>query len=263
MYDWSLTLPQALRLTECVFAWSLAIQTLEYLRMRAATGERGLWAWSIQRRDVPIAWMRSLLDVLFRPQVHQSHLALRLLAALVLFLYGGSLALMLFLFIGNLLILIRWRGAFNGGSDFLTLVVLTGLLIAYAVGTLIDPELGVQAGLWYIGIQSITSYFMSGAVKILRPEWRNGSAMTIFLNAAIYGPLPDQHPLRNPKIATLGAWCFILWECAFPFALIDPQHAIAFCCVAAVFSGPGSPHSQPLFGARDNPWLDTRNGLVL
>ena len=35
--SWSLTLPQALRLTECVFAWSLAIQTLEYLRMRDAS----------------------------------------------------------------------------------------------------------------------------------------------------------------------------------------------------------------------------------
>ena len=233
--SWSLTLPQALRLTECLFAWSLAIQTLEYLRMRAATSEQGLWAWSIQRQDIPVAWMRRVLDGLFSPAVHQTHLALRLLAAVVLLVQGGSLGWMLFLFLGNLLILIRWRGAFNGGSDFLTLVVLTGLLIAHAVGTWVDAELGVRAGLWYIGIQSITSYFMSGAVKILRPEWRRGQAMTIFLNAAIYGPLPERHPLRRPHLAQLGAWLFILWECAFPLALLGPWHAVVFCTVAAVF----------------------------
>ena len=76
---------------------------------------------------------------------------------------------------------------------------------------------------------------MSGAVKILRPEWRSGRAMTIFLNGAIYGPLPPAHPLRHPKLAMLGAWSFILWECAFPLALLAPTHAVVFCAVAAVF----------------------------
>lgn len=233
--SWSLTLPQALRLTECLFAWSLAIQTVEYLRMRAATGEQGVWAWSLQRRDIPIAWVRRILDRLFMPQVHQAHLVLRLLAALVLGVQGGSLGLVGFLFLGNVLILIRWRGAFNGGSDFLTLVVLTGLLIAYAVDAWGDGELGVKAGLWYVGLQSLTSYFMSGAVKALQPEWRSGRAMTIFLNGAIYGPLPAGHPLRHPTLALLGSWTFILWECAFPLALLNATVAVAFCAVATLF----------------------------
>ena len=74
-----LTLNEALRLTECVFAWSLGIQTIEYLRMRAATSEQGLWAWSLQRLDIPMPGLRPVLDVLFAPAVHQLHLALRLL----------------------------------------------------------------------------------------------------------------------------------------------------------------------------------------
>ena len=225
----------AIRATEIVFAWSLAIQTLEYLRMGQYTANDAFWSWQLQRADIPNAPVRALLDVLFKPHMHQLHLVLRLCAAVALAVQGASLLLIGFLFVGNLLILIRWRGAFNGGSDFLTLVVLTGLLIAYAVGTWVDAELGVQAGLWYIGIQAITSYFMSGAVKILRPEWRRGRAMTIFLNAAIYGPLPERHPLRQPKLALLGSWSFILWECAFPFALVNPVHAVGFCAVAAFF----------------------------
>ena len=84
-------------------------------------------------------------------------------------------------------------------------------------------------------LQSITSYFMSGWVKILRPEWRSGQAMTIFLNGAIYGPLPEDHLLRNPRLAFLGSWAFIFWECAFPFALINPAHALGFCMIAGGF----------------------------
>ena len=230
-----LPLWMALRLTECLFGWSLGIQTLEYLCMKQASGPQGLWAWSVLRRDIPQARVQRVLDILFDSNVHQWHQWLRLLAALVLICNGGSFVLLLLLFLSNLLILIRWRGAFNGGSDFLTLVVITGLLIVYTVGAWVTTDIGVKAGLWYICIQSITSYFMSGWVKILRPEWRSGQAMTIFLNGAIYGPLPEDHLLRNPRLAFLGSWAFIFWECAFPFALINPAHALGFCMIAGGF----------------------------
>jgi len=114
-------------------------------------------------------------------------------------------------------------------------VVLTGLLISQVLGAFGHVQLGWQAGFWYIAIQATTSYFMSGAVKLLRPEWRNGSAMTIFLNGAIYGPLSATHPLRNKWIAMLGSWGFIVWEILFPFSLLDPRLAVVFCAVAAFF----------------------------
>jgi hypothetical protein len=225
----------AIRATELVFAWSLLIQTLEYLRMGKYTADDAFWSWPVQRADIPNAPVRALLDVLFKPRVYHLHLWLRLVAALVLGLQGATLPLIGFLFVGNLLILIRWRGAFNGGSDFMTLVVLTGLLIAQVVGAFGNVALGWQAGFWYIAIQAITSYFMSGAVKLLRSEWRNGSAMTIFLNGAIYGPLSASHPLRNQALAMLGSWGFIVWEILFPFSLLDPRLAAVFCAVAALF----------------------------
>ena len=225
----------AIRSTELLFALSLVIQTVEYLRMGKYTAHEAFWSWPIQRADIPNASVRALLDVLFQPRFHQCHLLLRLLGAVVLAVQGASLPLMGFLFVGNLLILIRWRGAFNGGSDFMTLVVLTGLLIAQVVGAWGNTPLGWQAGFWYISIQAITSYFMSGAVKLLRPEWRNGSAMTIFLNGAIYGPLSATHPLRNTWLAMLGSWGFIGWEIVFPFSLADPRLAAVFCAVAALF----------------------------
>jgi len=225
----------AIRTTEIVFAWSLSIQTLEYLRMGKATADDALWSWALQRADIPNAFVRAVLDVLFKPRVHQWHLLMRLLAAGGLAVQGASLPVIGFLFLGNLLILIRWRGAFNGGSDFMTLVVLTGLLISQVLAAFGRPELGWQAAFWYIAIQAITSYFMSGSVKLLRREWRNGSAMTIFLNGAIYGPLSHTHLLRKSWLALLGSWGFIVWEILFPFSLLDPRLATLFCAVAALF----------------------------
>jgi hypothetical protein len=225
----------AIRATELVFALSLTIQTLEYLGLSKYTADDAFWSWQLQRADIPNAPVRALLDVLFKPHMYQLHLVLRLFAAVALAVQGASLPLIGFLFVGNLLILIRWRGAFNGGSDFLTLVVLTGLFISQVVGAFGNAELGWQAGFWYIAIQAITSYFMSGAVKLLRPEWRNGSAMTIFLNGAIYGPLSATHPLRNKWLAMMGSWGFIVWEILFPLSLLDPRLAAVFCAVAAFF----------------------------
>lgn len=225
----------AIRALEILFAWSAGIQTLEYWRMRPAMQGQGLWVWAIQRQDIPTPWVRAVLDALFTPSAFSTLLALRFLALFSLAFQGSHLLIIGFLFVSNIAVLIRWRGAFNGGSDFMTLVVITGLLIAQGVSYFEGPELGWRAGFWYITIQSITSYFMSGAVKLLRREWRNGSAMTIFLNAAVHGPLSERHWLRKPWLAALGSWGFIVWECLAPLALLDARLAALFCLIAAFF----------------------------
>jgi hypothetical protein len=239
MFDWStpylLSTPAAVRALEFLFAISAGIQTLEYWRMRSAMHGDGLWVWSIQRQDIPNAWMRQFLDALFAPNVFSLLLALRFIALISLATQGSNLLNIGFLFTSNLAVLIRWRGAFNGGSDFMTLVVLTGLFIAQVVSYFASPELGWRAGFWYITIQSITSYFLSGAVKLLKREWRNGTAMTIFLNAAIHGPLSARHWLRRPWLAALCSWTFILWESLAPLALLEARLAILFCSIAALF----------------------------
>jgi hypothetical protein len=239
MLDWNTPLmvstPVAILSLELLFAWSVGIQTVEYWRMRAAMQGDGLWVWSIQRRDIPNAWLRQLLDALFEPRIFSALLGLRSIALISLALHGSNLLNISFLFASNLAVLIRWRGAFNGGSDFMTLVVLTGLLLVHIVSPIAGPEMGWRAGFWYITIQSISSYFLSGSVKLLKREWRNGSAMTIFLNAAIHGPLSAGHWLRKPWLASLGSWAFITWECLAPLALLDARLAMIFCLIAAFF----------------------------
>ena len=223
------------RWLEWLLCLSLLIQTLEYLRLLPALADDGYAPWRLQRADIPQAWIRRVLDVLFTPAALRAQLLLRLVVLALIALQGSSLGLVMFLFISHLLILIRWRGAFNGGSDFMTLVALTGLLIVYSVALAGNPELGWRAGLWYVGLQSITSYFVSGWVKLLQPQWRSGKAMPIFLECAVYGPLAPGHVLRHPLLGRLGAWAFIVWECCSPLALWHPLAAWAFCAVALVF----------------------------
>ena len=228
-------LSAAARGLELLFGLSLLLQTLEYLRMGRVIAPDGLWPWHLQRWDVPNRYVRALLDRVFaRPALH-AQLLLRVVAVVLMVVQGSSLALVLFLFISHVLVLLRWRGAFNGGSDFMTLIVLTGLLIAQCMGHVGKPELGWRAGLWYISLQTVTSYFMSGWVKLLQPQWRSGEALVVFLNGAIYGPLPTGHPLVRPLLARAAAWAFIVWECCFPLAFIGPFSALFFCATAAVF----------------------------
>jgi hypothetical protein len=232
-----LTTPYAaIRWLEAAIGVSLLIQTFEFLRIPQATAVTGVWSWPVQRADLAHAqrWLRSVFDVLFDARVHHAHLLLRVVAAASLLLGGSALSIG-FLFVGTVVILIRWRGAFNGGSDFMTIVVLSGLLIAHLAAGVIEPNLAWRAGLWYVCIHAVTSYFISGAIKLCSPNWRSGHALTTFLDGGLYGPLPVGSLLRHPRVAQLCAWAFILWECCFPLALVGPDWAIMWCAVAAIF----------------------------
>ncbi len=226
----------AIRAFECLLATSLLIQTLEFLRLQPPRPGLVAWRWEVQRDDVAhaSAWLQTAFDWLYRERTHRTHLLLRLVAAVSLFA-GSSLASAALLFASTLVLLIRWRGAFNGGSDFMTLVALTGLLIAQASAPFVGPALGWQAGLGYVCLQALTSYFISGAIKLFSREWRDGSALPWFLDGGLYGPLPAGSAFRHPRIAMLCSWAFILWECTAPLTLLGPAWAGAFCAIAALF----------------------------
>ena len=231
-----MSLYTALRALECLLATSLLVQTFEFLRMRDVSDIGAVWSWQVQKNDVAHApsWLRHALDWLYQDRIHRLHLLLRAGAAASLYV-GVSPFSSIFLFISTILILIRWRGAFNGGSDFMTLVVLTGLLISQLVQPFTGTALAWKAGLWYIAIHSITSYFISGAIKLMQPEWRDGRILTHFLDGGIHGPLPVDSLFRHRRVAMVASWCFIVWECLFPLALAGPEWAALWCGVAAVF----------------------------
>jgi hypothetical protein len=229
-----LDLNLAVRAFELLLGWSLVLQCLEYLRISALDRVSD---WPLLRCEVPArpAWVRAVLDVLLTPRNYRVLIVLRLALALGLMSGGLGLAGATWLFAIALVLLLRWRGAFNGGSDFMTLVGLTGLLIAHGVGALWGMETGWRAGFWYITLHALTSYFMSGWVKLLHPSWRTGRALSQFLDTGIYGPLAPHSLYRNPVLARVISWTFTVWEGLFPLALLDLRLAALFCAVASLF----------------------------
>jgi hypothetical protein len=227
----------ALRGTEILCGASLILQTIEFWFLRAPLNRGGVWDFAVQGADLAHAplLMRRTIEAMSQPYAHACHLILRLLAAICMVTVGANLGLMVFLFIGTIILLIRWRGAFNGGSDFMTLVCLVGLVIATGMAAMGVGGLGARVGLTYIAIQAASSYFISGAVKIFEPGWRNGSALLIFLDDGLYGPLSADSLFRRPGIARLCALAFILWECSVALCLFDVRLMIGFCGVAALF----------------------------
>ncbi len=224
----------AVRIFEVLLGLSLVLQTLEYLRLPSLDR---VTDWSVLAQEIPTqpAWLKSSLTLLLQPRPYRTMLCLRLVLSMALMLGLLGLAGAALLFLMAVLLLLRWRGAFNGGSDFMTLVGLSGLLLAHVVGAIADVSLGWLAGFWYISLQTVSSYFVSGWVKLLRPEWRSGKALTLFLDSGVYGPLPDNSIFRNPKVARLCAWSFTLWEGCFPLALLNVRAALVLCAAASLF----------------------------
>jgi hypothetical protein len=226
----------ALRCFECLLATSLLIQTLEFLRIRSVQQTDGLWSWDIQRGDVAHASpiVRKAFDWLFSERIHKAHLLLRLATAASLYM-GSTIVSATLLFFSTIAILIRWRGAFNGGSDFMTIIALTGLMIAHWGQLIVTPVLALQAGLGYVCLQTMTSYFISGAIKVFSKEWRNGTALPYFLDGGIYGPLAADSVFRKRIVATGCSWGFIVWECSVPVVFLGPRVAVVYCAIALVF----------------------------
>ena len=231
-----MSLDLAVRLFQTLLALSLIIQTSEYWVIARRQDVRDVWAWSVQREDLRHSnrVIRRVFNFLYQGEIHIFHLGLRLLFAISLF-WGATLPSSLFLFLSTIVLLIRWRGSFNGGSDFMTVVAVTGLIIAIAGSEFFDKEHAWTAALWYISIHSITSYFMSGAVKLLNPHWRNGEALIYFLDGGLYGPLSERSLFRKPFIAASASWSFIIWEILFPLVLFDQTLAMSFIFSAFVF----------------------------
>lgn len=232
-----LTLEQALNALLWLTAISVLIQCAEALSLQAGGPLLAPWPWSIQRDDLAGSsrTVRMVFDWLYRPAVHRTHLLLHALAAASLPVWGPTIPTALFLLASQVLLSIRFRGAFNGGSDFMTLVVLMGI----AVGTVATPWVGTslawQAGLWIISIQALSSYFLSGTVKLRYVGWRDGRALTTLLDGGIYGPLAAHSVLRRRPVAIACSWAFIVWEAAFPLAMIDPRITTLWCAIGVVF----------------------------
>lgn len=224
----------ALRLTAMITGAAFSLQTLELLSIRDSAKDTGIWSWPSVRKDFEYlpAPALSALDTCLSYPGFVVLLVLRLCFSIWIAISIHPVAL-LGAFLTTLLIAVRWRGSFNGGSDFMNLIVLSALCIAAFFRS--NASVAI-ACLWYIAVQTCTSYFIAGIIKLKKKNWRSGKALSGFLSTTVYSPDPMSSAIAgNPLVCALFSWAVMIFECAFPLALLSPSLCSIAISLALLF----------------------------
>lgn len=228
--------------TAALISAAAALQTIELLLLRPAFDDKGVWRWPVIRQEfekysptlrrmfdlslsyrgfIVILWLRLCAAAFFGPAV------LMRLSPVTIFLAAS------YLLGSTLAIAVRWRGTFNGGSDYMTIVILSALTLSAAFPYFSTAALGA---VFYIVFHATSSYFIAGAVKLRAPSWRDGSAPEAFAKCASYGaPGWFGRLLENRYAGKAVAWGTIVFELTFPLALYSPALCIWYLAAGILF----------------------------
>lgn len=192
-------------------ALAVILQSVEALRLWPRV--RKVWSWRILRHDyTPI--QQRLLTPLLGDRSFPAVLVWQLLTSTAL-LITGWIALAPWLLASTLLVCLRWRGNFNGGSDSMTIVLLSSLTLA---------QFAPRVALLYLATQTCLSYLVAGLVKLRHAGWRNGSTLAKYLRSPYY-PVDQraQNQAGRAHLMRLACWLILLFECGFGLFLVSPQ----------------------------------------
>ncbi len=134
------------------------------------------------------------------------------------------------LFATSLLLLHRWEGPYNGGSDRMGLLILFCLCAARLFPAQAELAFG------YLAAQLVLSYFVSGWVKIVNPEWRSGQALSDVFRFSAYPVAEDMRGLAARRGLLLAAsWAVMGLELLFPLAMATPWTLAAALAATGLF----------------------------
>jgi hypothetical protein len=179
-----------------------------------------------------LALVQQSLEHLAMPVTDRLLSGMRLLLALLLAAGIGSAVAEVLLLLSSALILKRCDGPYNGGSDRLAILMLFCLLLANVLPTQRMRELA----LGYLAAQLVLSYLMSGWVKIVNPEWRNGRALNDVFAFSAYPVSENLRALASrPRLLFAASWGVMLFELLFPLSLFDARALHVALAIAALF----------------------------
>lgn len=198
---------------------SLLLQSFELLSIASKIGPDSPWSWSHVRNDFahwPAILLR-ILDILYE-KYFKLLVLVQIILAMLLPLHPVFPALLL---IGTyLLIALRFRGQFNGGSDTMTM---TSLLSALLLSLPQPKVINLPLGLYFLAFQSTLSYFIAGMVKLKSKSWRTGQALHAFLLHSNYlVPEKLQYLSNNKLLMLVASYFIIIFECSFPILWLFP-----------------------------------------
>jgi hypothetical protein len=190
---------QAVRYSEIILALAYAQQSIEFIR-----GLQPERTWGVIRLLLSI-----LLLMGFQPVLVEAGL---LIVACIL--------------------LYRFQGPYNGGSDCMSILVLLCLFLSHIAPT----PFWQQIALGYLAFQLTFSYFQSGYIKIINADWRSGQALTDVLAITVY-PVSEHARkwAQSPQLMLVMSWSVIVFELLFPLSLLNHYALIVALAIAAMF----------------------------
>lgn len=225
-----MSLETSLLITFRLLSFTMIIQAAEILILTRRSDFKNIWSYQNLSIDLEsgLPLPKKILQKLFSLSSLQIITGAQIAAATITAFAPHALGVVI-LILTHLLICIRFRGNFNGGSDMMTFVVLTGALIA-AAGA---PKIGMI----YIATHTLYSYFKAGIAKAKHKEWRNGQAIPTFLTRSLFPDIQlagEKLKTQNLISKTLG-WLTLLFELAAPTLLIFPTAATTYMALAIIF----------------------------
>jgi Vitamin K-dependent gamma-carboxylase len=128
------------------------------------------------------------------------------------------------LLITSVMLLKRFNGPYNGGSDAMTLLLLMCLWLSHLAVLLPFPTAlyWQEIALGYLCFQLIFSYVQSGWVKIINEDWRSGRALQQVFAITAY-PVSEQIRLlaARPQLLMAVSWAVMIIELLFPLVLLN------------------------------------------
>lgn len=157
---------------------------------------------------------------------------LRLVLSLLLMTGMHTAWVLILLFIVALVSLQRFQGPYNGGADRMSLLLLCCLCLVYFLPVQAWKEMAFA----YLALQLLLSYFISGWVKLVNPQWRTGKALA---NVFLFSAYPASESLRgwadSTHLLLVMSWSVILFELLFPLSLLSAVSLAAALFIAAAF----------------------------
>lgn len=209
------------------------LQGIEILCLRKFWSDQGLWAGKIliQNYEKSNFLVRTIMNFILNEKVFLILVMLQILVSLANIYFSHLILTGILLFI-MLITVQRWRGTFNGGSDYMTFTVLVAHFLG---GVSLSPI--VQTGLLiYVAVQVVLSYTVSGIVKIKEKDWRRGKALTELMTYSNYSVKPlVKKMVQNSNIAFVLSWMILIFECSFVLSLLSQDLCLAFMGIGALF----------------------------
>lgn len=224
----------ALSLTVQLLAFTMVIQALEVLLLTKNKEFLEIWSFENLRPQLekglplPKTWIAKIFSIQGLRLISVLQIAVAAACA-----FNPHPALIVFLLISHLLICIRFRGTFNGGSDMMTVIVLTGVLISLSATSAFIQKLG----LIYLSIHTLYSYFKAGLFKVIHLDWRTGRALPAFLDRSIY---PDIRAIsrwvqKKPGLSLTLSWAVLVFELGSLGLLLHPNLRFTYFVLALIF----------------------------